>query len=122
MCTPRHPRLSYLCVRATLLAPLLAPAASSMSAAPGQRRTALMDLALRGMVATIGVLCLAVLTASVASAQSADLLVTKSGVPDPVTAGNQITYTVTVTNDGPNAAQNVTLTDQILVNTTFVSA
>jgi|GEM_PF-2804644 len=53
--------------------------------------------------------------------QSADLAVTKTDSPDPVTAGNNITYTVTVTNNGPGDATNVTLIDQLDVDTTFVS-
>ncbi len=51
----------------------------------------------------------------------ADLAVTKSGLPDPVVAGQNISYTVTVTNNGPNAATNVTWTDTFPPNTTFVS-
>src|SRR5262249_56337472 len=51
----------------------------------------------------------------------ADLALSKVDTPDPVTAGNNITYTITVTNTGPSAAQNVTLTDATPANTTFVS-
>jgi uncharacterized repeat protein (TIGR01451 family) len=51
---------------------------------------------------------------------SADLAVTKSG-PATITAGNNITYTVTITNNGPSDAQAVTLTDGTPANTTFVS-
>ncbi|HEX8288380.1 MAG TPA: DUF11 domain-containing protein, partial [Pyrinomonadaceae bacterium] len=49
----------------------------------------------------------------------ADLSITKTDSPDPVTAGNQITYTVTVTNNGPSVASNVSLTDSIPAGTTF---
>lgn len=52
----------------------------------------------------------------------ADLSVTKSDSPDPVTYGQNVTYTVTVTNSGPNAATNVTLTDTLPANIAFVSA
>jgi uncharacterized repeat protein (TIGR01451 family) len=52
---------------------------------------------------------------------SADLAVTKSDSPDPVSAGADITYTITVVNDGPSDAQNVVLTDVVPVGTTFVS-
>jgi len=52
---------------------------------------------------------------------SADLQVTKSG-PAAVTAGNNITYNITLTNNGPTDASNVSLTDALPANTTFVSA
>lgn len=52
---------------------------------------------------------------------SADLSVTKSDSPDPVTAGTDLTYTITVANAGPNAAQNVAVTDGVPNGTTFVS-
>lgn len=59
----------------------------------------------------------------------ADLAVTASGTPNPVTAGNNITYTQTVTNNGPTAITaasgtsptTVTFTDAIPANTTLVS-
>jgi uncharacterized repeat protein (TIGR01451 family) len=53
---------------------------------------------------------------------SADIEVTKTDSPDPVIAGNELTYTVTITNNGPSDAQNVNLTDGVPANTTFVSA
>ena len=54
--------------------------------------------------------------------QSADLAVTTTDSPDPAVAGGDITYTITLSNAGPDDAQNVTLTDVIPANTTFVSA
>jgi uncharacterized repeat protein (TIGR01451 family) len=51
-----------------------------------------------------------------------DLSVSKSDAPDPVTAGNNITYTINFTNNGPSDAQTVTVTDAVPANTTFVSA
>jgi uncharacterized repeat protein (TIGR01451 family) len=51
----------------------------------------------------------------------ADLSVTKAASPDPVTTGNDLTYTVTVTNSGPDTATSVTLTDNLPAETTFVS-
>jgi uncharacterized repeat protein (TIGR01451 family) len=52
---------------------------------------------------------------------SADLVVTKSDSPDPVTAGGDLTYTITVTNNGPSDAQGLQLSDTLPANTTFVS-
>src|SRR5439155_735558 len=54
------------------------------------------------------------------SATSADLSVTKTG-PAAAGAGSNVTYTITVTNNGPNDAQNVTLSDVLPATETFVS-
>ena len=51
---------------------------------------------------------------------SADLSVNKSG-PATANAGTNITYTVTLTNNGPSNAANAALTDTVPANTTFVS-
>jgi uncharacterized repeat protein (TIGR01451 family) len=51
----------------------------------------------------------------------ADLSVTKSGSPDPVVAGANLTYAIGVSNAGPEAATGVTLSDQVPASTTFVS-
>src|SRR5262245_35081016 len=51
-----------------------------------------------------------------------DLSVTKTDSPDPVNAGANLTYTITVTNNGPSDAQAVSLSDPIPANTTFVAA
>ena len=53
---------------------------------------------------------------------SADLAVTKADSPDPVGLGNQITYTITVRNDGPDAASAVEVSDTLPASVTFVSA
>ena len=50
-----------------------------------------------------------------------DLKVTKDDTPDPVTAGTDLTYTMTATNQGSAPAQNATLTDPLPANTAFVS-
>ncbi len=52
---------------------------------------------------------------------SADLAVAVTDAPDPVAAGGTITYTITVTNDGSDAASGVGLVDHIPAGTTFVS-
>lgn len=51
----------------------------------------------------------------------ADLAVVKNG-PGAVNAGANITYTLSVTNNGPSTASAVSLTDTLPANTTFVSA
>ena len=53
---------------------------------------------------------------------SADLSVTKNDSPDPVTDGQNLTYDLQVTNDGPSDATDVTLTDTLPGSVTFVSA
>lgn len=53
---------------------------------------------------------------------SADLSVTKTDTPDPVVAGTNLTYTLTVANAGPSNSQNASLMDPLPANTTFVSA
>jgi len=51
-----------------------------------------------------------------------DLGVTKTDSPDPVQPGAPLTYTVTVTNNGPSAATGVTLVDTLPAGVTFVSS
>ncbi|GAA2384557.1 hypothetical protein Cme02nite_66120 [Catellatospora methionotrophica] len=51
----------------------------------------------------------------------ANLSVTKTDSPDPVTAGSNLTYTIAVRNNGPDAAQTVVLRDEIPAGTSFVS-
>ncbi|MDP9260085.1 MAG: DUF11 domain-containing protein, partial [Actinomycetota bacterium] len=53
---------------------------------------------------------------------SADLSLTKTDSPDPVLAGQLLTYTLTVANAGPQAATGVVLTDGLPSGPTFVSA
>ena len=57
----------------------------------------------------------------VATAGQADLAVTKTGTPNPVLAGNKITYTVVVTNNGPAAVANPVLADTVPANTTVTT-
>ena len=52
----------------------------------------------------------------------ADLRLTKTDSPDPVVGGANVTYTLTATNDGPNASGNLVLTDNLPGSSTFVSA
>jgi len=50
-----------------------------------------------------------------------DLAVTDSGTPSPVTAGSNITYTQTITNNGPSYCTGSTFSEGTPANTTFVS-
>jgi uncharacterized repeat protein (TIGR01451 family) len=59
-------------------------------------------------------------TVSTSVVRQADLAVTKSGPPSVAVKGT-ISYTVTITNLGPSAAQNVVLSDLLPAQTTFVS-
>ncbi|HKI05103.1 MAG TPA: ExeM/NucH family extracellular endonuclease [Thermoanaerobaculia bacterium] len=60
-------------------------------------------------------------TATTTVGASADLSVTKVDTPDPVTAGTNLTYTITVTNAGPSNAATVSLSDTLPAGTAFVS-
>jgi uncharacterized repeat protein (TIGR01451 family) len=51
----------------------------------------------------------------------ADLSLSKVATPDPVLAGNDLTYTITVTNNGPDDATSVTVTDNLPAELTFRS-
>jgi uncharacterized repeat protein (TIGR01451 family) len=63
----------------------------------------------------------ATVTIAVASGAQADLSVTNAGSPNPVTAGNNITYTQTVKNGGPATANAPVFTETLPANTTGVS-
>ncbi|HKM82250.1 MAG TPA: C25 family cysteine peptidase [Candidatus Acidoferrum sp.] len=56
-----------------------------------------------------------------ANSNQADLAVTASASPNPVTQGNNVTFTETVTNYGPATETNATFTVTIPANTTLVS-
>jgi uncharacterized repeat protein (TIGR01451 family) len=95
---------------------------------PTRRR--MVRLAIRGRLLLLTLVCaagLALLCAAQFAAraavgdQSADLTVTKSG-DDTAPVGGQISYSVVVTNGGPDSATNVILTDAIPEHTTFVNA
>jgi uncharacterized repeat protein (TIGR01451 family) len=57
----------------------------------------------------------------VATSGQADLSVASSASPNPVSDGNNITYTQTVTNNGPSASGTATFTDSIPTGASFVS-
>jgi uncharacterized repeat protein (TIGR01451 family) len=53
---------------------------------------------------------------------SADLSMDKSDSPDPVVVGQPLTYTLTVTNNGPDATNSVVVTDTLPASVLFQSA
>jgi uncharacterized repeat protein (TIGR01451 family) len=53
---------------------------------------------------------------------SADLSLTKSDSPDPALAGEEVTYQLTVSNNGPSTAVDVAVSDLLPPETSFVSA
>jgi uncharacterized repeat protein (TIGR01451 family) len=60
-------------------------------------------------------------SASTTVSPLADLALTISDAPDPVTAGQSLAYLLTVTNNGPSSASNVTITDTLPALTTYQS-
>ena len=50
-----------------------------------------------------------------------DLAITKTGAPNPTTTGTNITWTMVVTNNGPDTATGINLADPLPGGTTFVS-
>ncbi|HEU5106870.1 MAG TPA: hypothetical protein VFU11_13650 [Solirubrobacterales bacterium] len=82
---------------------------------------------LRTALAVLPVICLfgAFVFANVGSAApagTANLKITKSDSPDPVSVGSQLTYTIGVENLGPEVATNVTVTDNLPRGVDLVSA
>jgi uncharacterized repeat protein (TIGR01451 family) len=53
---------------------------------------------------------------------NADLAVTLADSPDPVIVGNNLTYTITITNNGPEAATGVAVADTLPAGVSYVSA
>jgi len=52
---------------------------------------------------------------------TADLAISKTAAPDPVISGSNLTYIITITNNGPDAAESVTVADMLPGATTFIS-
>ncbi|GAA5107345.1 hypothetical protein GCM10023339_05250 [Alloalcanivorax gelatiniphagus] len=55
-------------------------------------------------------------------ADEADVSITKTASPEPVTAGDQVTYALTVRNNGPTPASGVQVVDTLPAGTTYVSS
>jgi uncharacterized repeat protein (TIGR01451 family) len=60
-------------------------------------------------------------TATTTVAGATDLTITMSDSPDPIDPGADLTYTIDLTNNGPAAARNVSVSDTLPSDTTFVS-
>src|SRR5213592_2706003 len=58
---------------------------------------------------------------TISPAAIADLSLTKEDSPDPVNTGSNLTYTITVNNNGPDAAANASWSDTLPSGTTFVT-
>jgi uncharacterized repeat protein (TIGR01451 family) len=52
----------------------------------------------------------------------ADLRISKSDSPNPVTAGEELFYTITVTNDGPDTASGIVVTDTLPAEVDYVTS
>lgn len=75
----------------------------------------------RAVRAIVALAFFAALGPLAARAQEADLLVTKTDTPDPVSPGSDLTYTITVRNLGPDAASSAAWSDNLPAGTFFVS-
>ena len=50
------------------------------------------------------------------------MAIVKTGAPNPVIAGNTLTYTLEVVNHGPSDAQDVTVSDPLPAEVTYISS
>jgi uncharacterized repeat protein (TIGR01451 family) len=75
-----------------------------------------------GVSALVGVVTLLLMAFATRAEATADLALAKSDTPDPVVQGNNLTYTIQVTNAGPDPATNIVVTDTLPGQIDFVSA
>ncbi len=61
-------------------------------------------------------------TATTSVVSGANLAMAKTGTPNPVVGGANVTYTLTVSNSGPNASGDIVVTDNLPPAVSFVSA
>ena len=64
----------------------------------------------------------AVVFLKVFTSASADLSITQTGSPNPAIVGTNLSYRLTIRNDGPATATNASVTDNLPANVTFVSS
>src|SRR6185369_16235491 len=62
-----------------------------------------------------------VTTTVTAGTATTDLVVTQTAMPNPVKLGSDLLYTIEITNKGPLTATNVSFTDTLPPNVTFVT-
>ncbi|MFN2606277.1 MAG: Ig-like domain repeat protein [Acidimicrobiales bacterium] len=74
------------------------------------------------LVGTLGRGAWKLSNANAVALAAADLGVVKSSAPEPVAAGNLVTYTLTVSNAGPASAPEVIVTDTLPLGVGFVSS
>lgn len=74
------------------------------------------------VVAAVAGLVTSLPAASSGQEAGADLSISKADSPDPVAVGADLTYTITVRNDGPAAAPGVHVVDALALTLDFVSA
>jgi uncharacterized repeat protein (TIGR01451 family) len=88
---------------------------------PGRYR--FFDFVKVGLILTVAVFAVVMLLVPVfwPLQQSGNLLVQQGVMPDPVTIGQSITYTTTLTNKGPDTAHSIKLTNNMPDELTFVS-
>ena len=76
----------------------------------------------RAWITPLLAVSIAALLPASAAAATADLSIAKTDSPDPVTVGAQLTYTITVSNAGPDTANGVQVVDDLDSQVDFVSA
>src|SRR5215212_6316735 len=88
---------------------------------PGRYR--FFDFVKVGSILTVAVFAVVMLLVPTVwpMTQSANLSVQAGASPDPLTVGQNVTYTVTLTNKGPDTAHNVKLTPELPAQLTFIS-
>lgn len=79
-------------------------------------------LGIKFVAVALPAVLIAISPISYADEAAFDLSVTQTDASDPVTAGANVTYTATATNNGPGKASEVVLTDNLPTGSTFVSA
>jgi uncharacterized repeat protein (TIGR01451 family) len=88
---------------------------------PGRYR--FLDFVKVGSILTVAVFAVVLLLVPVfwPIKQSANLSLAQAATPAPVSVGQQLTYLITVKNNGPDTVYNATLTDNLPETVTFVS-